>query len=1185
MAKVSLRIYNREIESLIDQGLINEAIAHCHHILQTFPKHLATYRLLGKAHLELKHFAEAVDVFGRVLMAVPDDFVSHVGMSIVCDEQNKLDDAIWHMQRAFESQPSNAAIQGELQRLYGRRDGMEPPKVRMTRGALAHMYVQGELYPQAIAEVRAVLQEDAERADMQVLLAHAYFHSGQKAEASDICAQLLKRYEYCLDANRIMVDLLPAPASAAESSVYRLRVEELDPYTAYAKGSIFSSSEIADNTISLEKLEYKGGEEKDLQNWSPSLGLDSGVSAAAASQVVELNNNEIPDFLREAGWGEAKSAEQPVSLFDEESGDSLTPADIPDWLKDQAPVSDASSTKPEPQTETGQSLDIPEWLLDQTSDAAQTDNIPDWLKDTPSQPASESAPADIAPIMLGSLDDNQPAEPAQPAEEEFIPDWLGKLDETPAVEFAQESNTPDSLSRLDDKQPVEPVQEGNVPDWLSGLDEKKAVEPAQESNIEDWLSKLDETSAVELEQESNVPAWLGGLDGKYTEEPVQESSIDDWLSKLDELPAIEPAQESSLPDWLGGLDVKKTVEPVQENSVEDWLSKLDETPAVEPTQESTLPDWLGGLDDKKAAEPVQESSVEDWLTKMDDTEAVEPAQAADNLPDWLSGLESKDEEPAAISASVDSLGTTAQEQDDAVAWLESLAAKHGAKPEEMVTDPDKRSETPPEWVSKAQNPDQVAPAASVESLGSTAQEQDDAVAWLESLAAKHGAKPEEMVTDPNKRSETPPDWVSQAQSIGEAKSTPAGQAEKQEPETVDYPQIIDEQFVADFENAARTAPATDETSAWFRNLKNEEKPEQPLSTSQNIPEWLREPESEPEKPEWLADAQPETSSSFDQLELEKPELDEHKSDMPGWLSAAEKDAVPQETAAYQETTEPESDLAQWLNSLDDEPGLPFDNLPTTPDSLLFSAQSSRVEKKTKETEPAAERSDLPEWITNVEQPTVEPVEAVAEESVSTEELPIWQQEGFEEGTNEMDEDDDTPPWQRREQWEAEEPQQPQPTSPSDWHPLEPAPVESKPVTAPKQAAPIETPLPFMPPPSQPPVQSAAEQTPPPAVQPAQKKKISLAARKLQPDGSNTILALNQAKSELDRGDIPAALSHYSKLIKKGKHIEETIRDLAESIYRYPVEVGIWQTLGDAYMRANRLKEALEAYNKAEELIR
>jgi cytochrome c-type biogenesis protein CcmH/NrfG len=100
-----------------------------------------------------------------------------------------------------------------------------------------------------------------------------------------------------------------------------------------------------------------------------------------------------------------------------------------------------------------------------------------------------------------------------------------------------------------------------------------------------------------------------------------------------------------------------------------------------------------------------------------------------------------------------------------------------------------------------------------------------------------------------------------------------------------------------------------------------------------------------------------------------------------------------------------------------------------------------------------------------------------------------------------------------------------------------------------------------------------------------KKQLGLPARKPQPEAPNTVAALNQAKAELDRGDIPAALAHYEKLIKKGKHLDETIRDLSESIYRYPVEVGIWQTLGDAYMRANRLKEALEAYNKAEELIR
>ena len=178
MAKVSLRAYNREIETMVDRGQLDEAIGHCQHILKTFPKHLETYRLLGKAFLEFKRHNDAVDIFSRVLAAEPNDFVANVGMSIIRDEENKLDDAIWHMERAFEVQPSNAAIQGELQRLYGRREGVQPSRIRMTRGALAHMYVQGELYPQAISEIKSVLQEDVDRSDMQVLLARAYYRSG-----------------------------------------------------------------------------------------------------------------------------------------------------------------------------------------------------------------------------------------------------------------------------------------------------------------------------------------------------------------------------------------------------------------------------------------------------------------------------------------------------------------------------------------------------------------------------------------------------------------------------------------------------------------------------------------------------------------------------------------------------------------------------------------------------------------------------------------------------------------------------------------------------------------------------------------------------------------------------------------------------------------------------------------------
>ncbi|MBK8781240.1 MAG: tetratricopeptide repeat protein [Anaerolineales bacterium] len=746
MAKVSLRIYNREIERLVEQGHIDEAIAHCRHILKTFPKHLETYRMLGKAFLESKRYGEAVDVFGRVLMATPGDFVSHVGLSIINDEQNKMDDAIWHMERAFEAQPSNAAIQGELQRLYGRRDGMEPPKIRMTRGALAHMYVQGELYPQAIAEIRAVLAQDSQRADMQILLAYSYFKGGQKSDASDICNQLLKRYPYCFDANRIMVELLPATAGATESTqIYRMHVGELDPYANFVKGSVFQAGDVPDASVNLERLEYSGEDVPAGQEWTSSLGLGSsampalgassfdaqpdwlksgGLTDAAGTlqtppqtDSVSEPDGQIPDFLRAAGWGESNSPEQPISFFDDEpagGGDALVPAELPDWLKGQAPA--ANNPPPQPDNAMMQATDTPDWL--------------------------------------SGLDN------AQSSSSSF---------ETPQAD-------------------AEPS--GDTPDWLSGLGAATTAAAASAAAA----------SQAHSTPSNDVPDWLSGLDS--AEKPADPVSASDWLSGAAEEPAAQPAD---LPDWLQAAEPKSEPAP----SVESLGASAQE-------QDDAVA-WLESLAAKHGAKP------EELVT--------DPNKRSETPPDWVSQAQTINQQPAAQQPNVESLGASSQEQDDAVAWLESLAAKHGAKPEELVTDPNKRSETPPEWVSQAQtiNQQPAAQQSNVQDLGASAQEQDDAVAWLESLAAKHGAKPEELVTDPNKRSETPPDWVQQAQSIGEAQS-----AEK--PEWSEGAQNIGEQFFAEFENASGAAPATDETGMWLRDLDGKEKQdEQPLERGTTSP--------------------------------------------------------------------------------------------------------------------------------------------------------------------------------------------------------------------------------------------------------------------------------------------------------------------------------------------------------------
>ena len=407
MAKVSLRIYNREIEALVDGGQLDEAIAHCRHILNTFPKHLETYRMIGKAYLEAKRYEEATDIFERVLMAVPDDFVAHVGMSIIRDEQKDMDAAIWHMQRAFEVQPSNAAIQAELQRLYGRRDGVEPPKIRLTRGALAHMYVQGELYPQAISEINAVLEEDRERQDMQVLLARAYYHAGQKSEAAEMCSQLLRRYPYCFDANRVLVELLPQTEQGESVQVYRKRINELNPYTAFVTGSVFNTEEVPDAAVNLEKLDWNGqpvdmgpewgesegiglGEKPAAGNEEPdwlrtgltSASFDASTPTASSSQEDEPasapggmpvpsagGDDEIPEFLRAAGWGEDTGAfQEGLGSFDDSDESSeatpLAEGDLPDWVKAMAPAG-ADMQDETPQANSDEDLaqdDVPDWL-------------------------------------------------------------------------------------------------------------------------------------------------------------------------------------------------------------------------------------------------------------------------------------------------------------------------------------------------------------------------------------------------------------------------------------------------------------------------------------------------------------------------------------------------------------------------------------------------------------------------------------------------------------------------------------------------------------------------------------------------------------------------------------------------------------------------------------------------------
>jgi len=232
MAKIPLRAYTREIERLIASDQAAQAIAHCRAILAVYPRHLTALRLLGTAGLQAADHIPAKAAYLQVLASIPDDLVSHIGLSVLLEIGGELEPAVWHMQRAFEIQPANPALKEDLSRLRLLLKSGEPPVLLLSRYALARMYQKGGLYTQASAEILAALVEEPQRLDLQCLLIQVYRQSGELDEAAQIAETVLEKLPDCLEANLALFQAAASVDQADKIVAVRQRLQALDPYYA-----------------------------------------------------------------------------------------------------------------------------------------------------------------------------------------------------------------------------------------------------------------------------------------------------------------------------------------------------------------------------------------------------------------------------------------------------------------------------------------------------------------------------------------------------------------------------------------------------------------------------------------------------------------------------------------------------------------------------------------------------------------------------------------------------------------------------------------------------------------------------------------------------------------------------------------------------------------------------------------
>ncbi len=757
---ITLRAYLDELKRMLEQEAPAEVISHCRHILRRFPQNIDTYRLLAKALLEKghhenleEHFAEAEEVFRRVLGAVPHDYVAHLGLSEVYNRSEELDQAIWHLERAYEQMPGNAMLQDALRELYIRRDGEEhaPARIQLTRGALARQYMNGQLYDQAAAELRAALAQHPDRVDLQVLLAETLWSGWHEVEAGEAAVRVLKTLPNCLAANRILAQLWLDNERPTDARPFLDRVEALDPYAA---AEILQPGVESFDHVELERLDYYAQSQAELSAQTP--GWVHDLEAVAGTGNLWSVSPEG------AGHDEAGPAFDPAhldmaalfgeGLADEQGDDTALPSWPADWppepdvewdqaasARDEVPSEMVSADEMPPEiegaVESGEAAIEADWLsVTDELRAAAADDDGQILQGVGAP--GQDAPADLSAgdDLLASLDI-------------FDAEW-GVADEVAARSLAAESVAhPGSL----------PVSED---DLLAAETDAGIAMPATQDHALDTDTPLSEAAFIDRLAEPpdfGLPGtgdmdWPGVLEGVGDEAPQEAGG--------------EPFPAEQLADGESAL------------VTDDELRFLDESIPTDTGwegagSESDRDDFDRALQDLfSASELAQESTL------------VEGVTAPEWLPSWVVDL------AADAEADLSAGSSEALQLDE---WLvgeeaslpgETLPGEGAVRPEGLADEPGSESpldvEEPMVWMADVADAGEVVDAELLEALAAAGQSEigpepdgptgaQPAVElpdWILEAAPLSGRAPD-----------SEPDWVAAEELETMAAETAAGGAE------------------------------------------------------------------------------------------------------------------------------------------------------------------------------------------------------------------------------------------------------------------------------------------------------------------------------------------------------------------------------------------------------------------------
>lgn len=676
--------------------------------------------------------------------------------------------------------------------------------------------------------------------------------------------------------------------------------------------------------IEVDEDEESGAYEEAVDQFDvqqASGAFETDVAFDEVSDDATAADEELPDWLQELTTQEM--------AFDLDESEQA-----PDWLMELVGE--------EPDLEVGD--EAPESLSEGADLVSEPPEAADWLTELATEDETVDAGVEAAPDRSDIEGSDQVAEIREAGVEAAFDedDWLSSLtapdearedDETAPTVLADEEieGAPDWLRELqatvvegEDAAPADgTLAEAELPDWLSELD--AVAEPGAEA-----IAEL--TEAVVDTEDEEAPDWLRELE-RAEEVDLQPSDVD----------AVEEDRLAEMPfdEGVGTLEADTTAPRVDEDAGEDdsWLRELFAEEATAPAEDapSTEADQEAvAIEEGPADAAYDEGDLEGALTgeaALAWLDSLTVGTDAD-LDLLASEIETMDRE-AAVELEGEVEGEDEAEAGDRVITVA-----------DAVVEPADRDVGWAELEVEAEPEPVPAPeGAGTDDLMSG----DDALAWLESLAA---GKEDELRAQAELESEArvaeilgrrpkppaPPDVAAPTQAVAPATSVDSqGEPDEYVP-TEDIPvsapldTMVDETVIAaPVETEEDAGLSDDDALFWLESLaegkEDELRAEAEAESEERVAEILgRKPqagEPEPETPRSeSAEAGPEASDTAEpeiEDEVSVPHLEEEQLVAPTLVEAPELldegGPVAEEVEADEGALLSGDDALAWLQSL------------------------------------------------------------------------------------------------------------------------------------------------------------------------------------------------------------------------------------------------------------------------------